>query len=571
MAELNIIVGGEAGQGVQSVGFWLAKVFARAGYHVFADQDYESRIRGGHNFFRVRVGEQPVGAITETIDVLISLNEETIDLHLPELTGDGVVIFDADTIKKSYANAKLFNVPMVKLAEEKAGNNLMTNTVALGAALGLLKCDFEVIRKVLIDQFGAGDIGEGNVKAAQAGFEHAQANYKGSFQKKLTPPGNGSRMLLSGSEAIALGALAAGCNFMSAYPMTPTTPILEYLAAKAKDFNIVVVQPEDEISAINMTIGAAYAGARAMTATSGSGFCLMVEGIGLAGITETGVVIIEGQRPGPAVGLPTRTEQGDLQFVLNCHQGDFPRAILAPADVADSFWLTVKAFNLAEKYQTPVIVMTDHYLSTVYATVDRFDLTKISIDRGLLYSESNGSPEEYKRHLITPSGISPRAFPGMSKALVITDADEHNETGHLIEDARTRKEQMDKRQRKLIPLQKEIAAPLLYGNANAETTLIGWGSTCGALKEAVDILNRDNVSVNLLHFTELWPFPGDDTLKVLEKSKKSYVVESNATGQLARLIRQETGKKVTGTILKYDGRPFTPAYIVQELKKRDIS
>ena len=375
-------------------------------------------------------------------------------------------------------------------------------------------------------------------------------------------------MLLNGSEAIALGAIAAGCKFMAAYPMTPSTPILEYMASRAKDFNLVVVQPEDEIAAINMIIGASYAGVRAMTATSGSGLCLMVEGLGLAGITETPIVVVNGQRPGPATGLPTRTEQSDLEFVLHASHGEFPRAILAPATVEDAFWLTIKAFNLAEKYQLPVIILTDHYLATSYSTADSFDLSTIIIDRGLLFSKAGtGESGEYKRHKITESGISPRAFPGQKEALVITDADEHNEEGHLSDDAEIRVAQVQKRMRKLLSLQKEIAPPRRYGPETAETTLIGWGSTYGAIREAVDILNQEQTKVNLLHLTELWPFPAEAVAEALGNTRTSYVIENNATGQLAHLIRAETGKKVSGKILKYDGRPFTTAYIVRELTK----
>jgi len=306
---------------------------------------------------------------------------------------------------------------------------------------------------------------------------------------------------------------------------------------------------------------------RAMTATSGSGFCLMVEGLGLAGITETPIVVVEGQRPGPAVGLPTRTEQGDLQFVLHAHHGEFPRAVLAPATVEDAFWMTVKAFNLAEKYQLPVIILTDQHLASSYATVDRFDLSKVTVDRGLLFSGDEAEQLEYRRHRITETGISPRAFPGQSKALVITDADEHDEAGHLIEDAGMRTAQVQKRLRKLFNLKKEIEPPQLYGHKTAETTLIGWGSTFGAIHEAVDILRKDGASVNMLHLNELWPFPAEGVIDAIGRSHHSYVIENNATGQLAQLIRTETGNEISGRILKYDGRPFTPAYIAEAVRK----
>ncbi len=564
--DVNFMVSGEAGQGVQSVGFLLAKVFARGGYHLFADQDYESRIRGGHNLFRVRVKDARVGAIAEPVDILIVFNKESIDLHQQELTQRGVIIFDGDKIKDISSNGNRFGVPMDRLAEEQAGNKLMANTVALGAALGLVRYDFELLAKVLREHFGAGDIGESNVKAARAGYEYAQDNFKGDTGYRLSPISDMKRMLLTGNEAIALGAIAAGCKFVAAYPMTPATSIMEYMAAKAKDLDLVVVPAEDEISAINMIIGAAYAGVRAMTATSGSGFCLMVEGLGLAGITETPIVVVDGQRPGPAVGLPTRTEQGDLEFMLHAHHGEFPRAILAPGTAKDAFWLTVKAFNLAEKYQLPVILLTDHHLATSYVTVDRFDPSKVTIDRGLLFSTEEVG-EEYKRHRITKSGISPRAFPGQEGVLVVTDADEHNEEGHLIEDAQIRTQMVDKRMRKLFSLKKEIAPPQLYGPKKAATTLVGWGSTYGAIREAVDILHKEGMSVNFLHLTELWPFPTEVVADVLGNARNSYVIESNATGQLSHLIRAETGKKVSGRILKYDGRPFTPALIAQEVRK----
>ncbi|MBM3155246.1 MAG: 2-oxoacid:acceptor oxidoreductase subunit alpha [Chloroflexi bacterium] len=560
--EMNFMVGGEAGQGVQSVGFLLAKAFTRAGYHVFADQDYESRIRGGHNFFRVRVKDSEVRAIAEPVDVLIALNRESIELHRKELVKGEVIVFDDEKTKEASDRSSIFGVPLSRLAEEKAGNKLMSNTVALGATLGLVGFELSTLDQVLRDHFHKGELAENNVKAARAGYEYAQANFKEMHHIK--PIGDGQRMLLNGNESIALGAIAAGCKFIAAYPMTPVTPIMEYMASKARDFDLVVVQPEDEIAAINMVVGAAFAGVRAMTATSGSGFCLMVEGLGLAGITETPIVVVEGQRPGPAVGLPTRTEQGDLQFMLHAHHGEFPRAVLAPATVEDAFWLTVKAFNLAERYQTPVIIMTDHHLASSYTTVNPFDLSEVTIDRGILYSGGDG---EYKRHRLTKSGVSPRAFPGQEGVLVATDADEHDEAGHLTEDADMRAKQVQKRLRKLFGLKNDISPPRLEGSRKAETMLIGWGSTYGALHESMTILRKEGKDVNLLHFSELWPFPAEAVADVLDRACFSYVVENNATGQLARLIRAETGREVSGRILKFDGHPFTPAYIVEQAKK----
>ena len=564
--QLNVIVGGEAGQGVQSVGFILAKVLARGGYHIFADQDYESRVRGGHNFYRIRASDIPVAAVREAVDILVALNEETVRLHENELTSQGVIILDSSLTAGGIKNT--FSVPMERLALDKAGDKLMANTAAVGACLGLVRFDFNILEQVL-REFFKGEVAEKNVKAAKAGYDYACDNYKGGFDTRLNSIPAPRRMLLNGNEAIALGAIAAGCKFMAAYPMTPITSIIEYLAGKAEEFGIVVVPTEDEIAAINMTIGAGYAGVRAMTATSGSGFCLMTEGLGLAAITETPIVIVEGQRPGPAVGLPTRTEQGDLQFVLYAYQGDFLRVVLAPTTIEDCFWMTVKAFNLADKYQTPVILLTDHVLANSYATVNKFDLTKVTIDRGALLPDQETNNTQYQRYKITASGISPRAFPGKGRALVVADADEHDEAGHLIEDAETRVKMVDKRMLKLDGLKKEPNTLEVYGSEKSGTLLTGWGSACGAIREAADILNQSGTSVKSICFNEIWPFP-EQAAQILQNAKKIYVIENNATGQFARLIRTETGIKATGNVLKYDGRPFTPAEIVNALKKEGV-
>jgi 2-oxoglutarate ferredoxin oxidoreductase subunit alpha len=568
MVNINFMIGGEAGQGVQSAGHILGKVLSRGGYHVFADQDYESRVRGGHSFFRVRASDAEAKAISELVDILIAMDKESIDLHLKELTNRGVIIFDGDKVKDTRKNKSLFSVPLERIALESGKNKLMVNTVALGAALALASYDKQILSNVISEYFGAGDVAKANVAAVTGGYDYVKANFKIEFSHKLAILGDGKRMLLSGNEAMALGALAAGCKFMAAYPMTPATSIMEYLASKGKDFGIVVVQPEDEISAINMIVGASFAGVRSLTATSGGGFCLMVEGLGLAGMTESPIVVVLAQRAGPAIGLPTRTEQGDLEFVIHASHGEFPRAVLAPATIEDAFWLTVKAFNLAEKYQTPVILMTDQYLASSYATADKFDLSQVTIDRGLLLSrEELAKLGEYKRHQITESGISPRAIPLEGLALVVTDSDEHNEEGHLIEDAETRTAQMLKRLRKMEGLRKDIGEPRVYGAAQPEITLLGWGSTYGAIREAVDLAMKDGLAVNLVHLSEIWPFPVEATARDLQGAKKIIAVENNATAQLAHLLRAETGYQVTGKILKFDGRPISPAHILKQLKQ----
>ncbi len=569
--DVNLMVGGEAGQGVQAAGFIIAKALARYGLSVFADQDYESRVRGGHNFFRIRASDKEADAISETVDILLALDRQSLDLHQKEVSGDGVIIFDSDKIKDIGAGDNLLGLPLEQMAVEATRNKQAANVVAVGAAMALLGYDVAALKSVVLDYFGTGEMGQANASAASGGYDYVKANFRGGFGKRVKPISDQKRMLLNGNEALALGALAAGCKFVSAYPMTPSTTIMEYMAGKADELGIVVVQPEDEISAINMIIGAAFAGVRSMTATSGGGFCLMVEGLGLAGMTETPIVVVDGQRAGPAIGLPTRTEQGDLLFALHASHGDFPRAVLAPANVEDAFWLTVKAFNLADEYQIPVVILTDQYLASSYATTERFDLSGVPIRRGQLFSETDASKlGRHKRYEITASGISPRAFPLQSTALVVADSDEHNEEGHLIEDTETRTAMMLKRQRKLEGLKKEISGPRMHGPPQAEITLIGWGSTLGALREAVDTAAQHGLSMNLVHFAEMWPFPTEAANLALRGARRTFAVEGNATAQFAQLLRAETGHQVSGSILKFDGRPFTPAYILGQLRKEVV-
>jgi 2-oxoglutarate ferredoxin oxidoreductase subunit alpha len=571
MTDFNIMVGGEAGQGVQSVGAIIAKVLARGGYHIFADQDYESRVRGGHNFFRIRASDHEIRAVAEELDVLVALNRETIDIHKKELKSDGVIIYDSESAQAKISKSKGLDVPLVKLARDAVGNQLMANTVAVGAVIGIIGFDFEIFKVVLTKEFTrhGQKIIDDNITAARAGFEYAQKNGKSKALPEIKPASRQHpRILLNGNEAISLGALAAGCKLIAGYPMTPASSIMEYLAEKEKDYDVVSVHVEDEIAAINMAVGAGYAGVRSMVATSGGGFSLMVEGLALAGMTETPVVIVLGQRPGPATGLPTRTEQGELWYALHAGHGEFPRAVLSPSGVKEAFFAISKAFNLAEKYQTPVIVLTDHHLATSYTTVDRFDLKSVPIERGeMVLPTKIGEARAYRRHKVTDSGISPRALPGLSKALVVTDSDEHDEAGHMIEDAATRNEQVMKRLRKLNGLREEITPPAIKRTPGADVTLMGWGSAGGAIEEAAAIIEKGGKSVNTICINEIWPFPADSLTAIFENGSKTVVIENNATAQLAGLIRRETGYKVDHTILKFDGRPFSPEYIIQRLKK----
>ena len=567
--DLTLKIGGEAGQGMQTIGYVLSKTFARGGFHLFANQDYMSRIRGGHNFFQIRVKEEPVNALSEEVDILIALDKATVEIHRPELKEKGVIIFDGEHVDIS-PQPHLLSVPLERLARDEGGNRLFSNSVAAGAALGVLDYEFHILAGVLKKVFGkrGEEIVQNNVKAARAGYDFIQKNYKDSQVSPLQPGKSDKKMLISGNEALSLGAMAAGCKFMAAYPMTPSTGIITYLAGKARKFGLVAEQAEDEIAAINMAIGASFAGVRAMVATSGGGFSLMVEGLGLVGMTETPLVVIEAQRPGPSTGLPTRTAQADLEFVLHASQGEFPRAIFAPATAEDAFWSVIKAFNLAEKYQLPVIIMSDQHLADSYSTCHKFDLRKVKIERGIISDAELAKIKDYKRHRFTQSGISPRALPSQKGRIVITDSDEHDEEGHLTEDLEIANKMAQKRLKKMEGLASEIEPPQVYPNEDAQIILIGWGSTYGALREAVDILIDQGVDVSLMHFQEIWPFPTQFVTSVLSKAKQSFCVENNATGQLAHIIRAETGKQVTGKILKFDGRPFSSQYIITELKKK---
>jgi len=566
--DFNFLAGGEAGQGIQSVGMILAKSLLYGGYHIFADQDYESRVRGGHNFFRVRASDREVLALSEDLDLLIALNRETIDLHKSKLKPDGMIIHDREQTQfEDHCNACL-DVPLNRLAMQAAQNRLMVNTVAVGAALGLIEYKSAFLESALKKAFAkAGDkIVADNIRAALAGFDFARQHPSGQQLKPID--GAPRRMLLNGNESLSVGMLAGGCKFVAGYPMTPSSSILEYIADKSTRCNVVMVHVEDEIAAINMAIGASYAGVRSMVATSGGGFALMVEGLALAGMTETPVVIVLGQRPGPATGLPTRTEQGELWFTLHAGHGEFPRAVLAPATVAEAFVIAVKALNLAEKYQTPVLILTDHHLASSYNTVPKFDLKQVKIERGALLSDEEVSRlTDYRRHQVTDSGISPRALPSQGMALVVTDSDEHDEAGHIIEDAATRILMNEKRLRKLRGLQAEISAPMIKRMPKAELNLIGWGSSYGAIHEAIELLHKEGIAANHIHLSEIWPFPTEAVTRALNNKAKSIVIESNATAQMAILIRRETGIKVSGNILRYDGRPISPKYIIDNLKK----
>jgi 2-oxoglutarate ferredoxin oxidoreductase subunit alpha len=569
--DISITIGGEAGQGLQTIGAVLGKVLSRSGFHVFTSQDYMSRIRGGHNFYQIRFSDKEVTALRDSVDILVALDENTIEIHKERVKDEGFIIYDADSIKKSFDEPQFLHIPFEKIAVDSGGSKIMANTVATAAVLGMLKLDLSVFDNILKSklQKKGDEIVDKNIETAKAGYDYATHHCSRCNIFKLPrTTRRSSLMLINGTQGIGLGALMSGCKFYSAYPMTPSTGIMIFLASKAKEYGIVVEQVEDEIAAINMALGASFAGVRAMTGSSGGGFALMVEGLSLAGMTETPIVIAEVQRPGPATGFPTRTEQGDLMFILYAGHGEFPRVIFAPGTPEQAFYLTNKAFDLAEKYQIPAFIQSDQYLADSEWTFEGFDTERLIFHDYRLRAEELKNRNEYKRHAYTESGITPLAVPGESHHVVVTDSDEHDEEGHIVEDAETRIKMTDKRLfKKMERLQKEISPPLFYGNEQPDVLLIGYGSTYGVMKESVDTLS-DTHKIAMLHFSQIYPFPLTDRfdyMSVMTKARQTFCIENNATGQFASLIRMKTGYKCTDNINKYDGRPFTLDGLLGEL------
>ena len=575
--KLSLLVGGEAGAGITRSGFLFAKTCIRGGLYAFGANDYQSLIRGGHNFYTVRADAEQVHSQADTIDLLIALNKETILIHKHELVSGAGIIYDGDqtTITDEELgrdNIKLYPVPLRKIVKELEGPSIMENTVALGSAIALLDYDPELLNSVLRDTFKP-KTAELNIEAAKRGYNYAKEHYGNDFGYRLKKTGSAGKhkIFLTGNEAIGLGALNAGCKLYAAYPMTPATSILHFLAPLDREYNMVVIQVENEIAAVNMVAGASYAGARTMTATSGGGFCLMSEGLGMIGMTETSPVIVLVQRPGPSTGLPTYTAQGDLRFAIHASQGEFPRVVIAPGDVEESFYTTLEAFNLAEKFQIPALIISDKYLAESNGTSEPFDQNRIGIDRGHLITEDEYmGEEEYKRHKFTENGISPRAMPGTKGAIVRTNADEHNELGYTTEDPQLSTKMADKRFKKLDALNKELEnyeTVKLYGPEEADATIIAWGSTKGPIREAMKILSKEGITVNYLQIVYLTPFPAGKIQQILQSAKKTIIVENNKTSQLSSLIREHLLTTVDHKILKYDGRPFNPEALSRSIKE----
>jgi 2-oxoglutarate ferredoxin oxidoreductase subunit alpha len=575
----TIAIGGAAGQGVATPGDIFAKIFSRRGLHLNAYNAYQSIIRGGHTFLTIRTGPEKVTNMGDRLDLLIPLNQDAMDRHLGLLRDGAACIYNADTIKPGVTahGTALCPLPVSKLADISR-NKVAQNTLAVGAGLNMMGIGFQALEEVLTEQFkkkGAAVVSE-NVEIARAGYDYAAANFK-PFAWPLPMTGN-RYAVLSGNTAMAMGGAAAGVKFYCAYPMSPSTGVLHWMAAHARKANIMVRQVEDEIGVVNMAIGAAHAGVRSMCATSGGGFALMSEGLGLSAMMETPVVVIDCQRAGPSTGVPTKTEQGDLWQMLGAAFGDYPRVIAAPLDIGDCFKIIPEIFNIADRYQCPGIVLCDLLLSEGRLSVDPKDLDFAPvIDRGELITEapSTGGTNNdgvYKRYKITESGISPRAIPGVPGHTHTAASDEHDEDGVLISDEFTnptkRRAMMEKRMRKVTGIEAAVAPPELWGPRDADVTLIGWGSTKGVIEEACEILTEQGILANQLQIRWLVPLHGDAILDIVKGARHTIIVENNYSGQFARYLRSETSFVPNGCIRKYDGEPFMPHHIVEAVKEQ---
>ena len=577
--EITIGIAGAAGDGLDRTGDTLARTAARLGLHLFTYNSYQSLIRGGHTWLRLRLSEEKVDNHGDHLNVLVALNQDGIERHAREVEPGGAIVFngarfncDPSLVREGVTLVPLpvpeLTAPLGKLLP------VMQNTAALGALLHLIGFEVAGAAEILFETFRkkGQQVIDQNGGVLRAGYDYAARRvpalgYRWSFSRKRRP-------VVTGNLMTALGAVAAGCKFYSAYPMSPASSILHWLAAHSEKCGVLVKQAEDELAVVNLAIGAGHAGVRAMCATSGGGFALMSEAIGMAGMIETPVVIVNVQRGGPSTGLPTKSEQGDLNQAIGASQGDFPRVIIAPRDAVDCFHTSVEAFNLAETFQLPVIVLSDLLLGEHRSTVDPEAIpSDVPIERGQWVDALRPEDRDnggYKRYALTPSGISPRARPGREGMIHVSGTDDHDEKGILISDEHTnpaiRRKMHEKRMRKMEGVRARLRPPALEGPAEAQVTLIGWGSTWSVIHEAAARLTEEGVKANQLHFKYLHPFHGAQATAILERCRRTIVVESNFTGQFARHLRAESGFSVDHVLTRYDGEPFEPAYITRRVR-----
>jgi len=543
--EFSILIGGQAGQGSRFAGLIIAKIFGRLGYRIYIYEDYQSLIRGGHNFSQIRASEKEFQSRKEKIDFLLALDKNTLDLHKKDLDQNGLIVFNSDKIESKEG----IGVPIEKITKEMGGIPIMANTALISAFSKIVGIDFEILKEVLTQEIKKSiDL---NLKIAKKAFEESKILLK--IKKLEQKP----KILLTGNEGIASGMAKAGLKFYFGYPMTPATSIMNFLASR-ENLNVKVIQPENEISVINMALGASFAGKRSAVGTSGGGFALMVEALSLAGQSETPILIVESQRGAPSTGMPTYNLQGDLLFVLSAGHGDFPRFVIAPGDAEQCFYYAGLGLNLAWKYQTPVILLVDKDVSENTFSVDE-KIANFDEFRPIFWDKKG----EYKRYKITENGISLLTFPGEKNAIVKANSYEHDEFGISNDEEEMVERMQEKRLRKYRKMAEEVEslpAIKVYGNEKSEVAIISWGISKGAAKEVAE-----NLGIKLIQPIIIEPFPEKQMEEALRGVKKIFLVELNSTGQMAKILNQNE-IKVDGKILKYNGRPFWAREIEEKLK-----
>ncbi|MBW5444493.1 2-oxoacid:acceptor oxidoreductase subunit alpha [Cohnella sp. CFH 77786] len=575
ISQLSWKIGGQQGEGVESTDRIFSTALNRLGYYLYGYRHFSSRIKGGHTNNKIRISTKPIRAISDDLDILVAFDQESIDLNAGELRPGGVVVADAKfspTLPEGI-QARLFAVPITAIAEE-LGTSLMKNMVASGASWALLGLPIEVFNKAVEEEFGRKGpaIVEKNIEAVRRGSEFVLEQAGGPLEEfKLEPADGVQKLFMIGNEAMALGSIAAGCRLMSAYPITPASEIMEYLIKKLPKFGGTVVQTEDEIAAVTMAIGANYGGVRTMTASAGPGLALMMEAIGLSGMTETPLVIIDTQRGGPSTGLPTKQEQSDINALIYGTHGEIPKLVIAPSTIEECFYDMIEAFNLAEQYQIPVIVATDLQLSLGKQSCDMLDYDSIKINRGKLIEGELPPLEEhrmFKRYEFTEDGVSPRVLPGMKYGIHHVTGVEHDQEGRPSENALNREKMMDKRLGKIKSLRITNAVKVHAEEPAADILIVAMGSTGGTIEEARERLSKDGVKTGHVTVRQMFPFPSEQLEPHLKSAKKVVVLENNATGQLANLIKQNIGyhDKIEN-VLKYDGTPFLPSEVYKACKE----
>ena len=573
--DLNWAIGGEAGDGIDSTGKIFAQALSRAGRHVFTSKDFASRIRGGYTAYKVRTSVDRVESVVDRLDILIALTERTIDENLDELHEGSVIIYDGE--RTTMQDIEIpegmvgLDVPLKSLAED-AGGAIMRNVVALGAACEVASFPIENLDESLEERFKAKGqaLVENNQQAARLGQEYVAEEYDHNFDYELETT-DADYVLLNGDEAIGMGAIAAGCRFYAGYPITPATDVMEYLTGRIDRYGGKVVQAEDELAAINLALGAARSGARAMTATSGPGIDLMTETFGLVATTETPLVICDVMRSGPSTGMPTKQEQGDLDMTLYGGHGEIPRFVVAPTTVAECFWKTVEAFNLSEKYQIPVFLVSDLALAVTEQTFppEAFDMDEVEVERGNVVDGSGvddwlDDRDRFQPHAATDDGISPRAFPGTTDGAHMTTGLEHDALGRRTEEEEVRVEQVDKRQRKVeTARERETWDYREFGDSDADTLVISWGSNEGAMREGMEFLEEEGIDVRFISVPYIFPRP--DLTEEVKEAETTIVVECNATGQFADVLEHDVLERVQ-RVNKYTGVRFKADELAGEIR-----